>query len=240
MKDEDPTIAWYNHHVDEVAERYEALSFPEIHGWLIPYLPEEGEGVVLDVGAGTGRDVAWLAARGHRVVAVEPSSAMRAEGRSRHMDSGIDWVDDRLPKLSRVLARSLIFDLILLSAVWMHIPSSHRPQAFRVLCDLLRPGGVVAITLRQGPIVRERGIGLALVNEVVTLARANGIVMKHVERTYDQLDREEVSWVQVAASKTGPWLCKMDARSSRERVDSPLQNALCESTRNCELWGKKR
>jgi SAM-dependent methyltransferase len=77
---------------------------------------------VLDVGAGSGRDAAWFAANGYDVVAVEPSDAMLAHARKLHPSSRIHWVSDSLPDLANVRRLGLSFNLILLSAVWMHIP----------------------------------------------------------------------------------------------------------------------
>ena len=31
----EPRIAWYDARADELAERYEALAFTDVHGWLI-------------------------------------------------------------------------------------------------------------------------------------------------------------------------------------------------------------
>ncbi len=45
----------------------------------------------------------------------------------------------------------LTFDLIWLSAVWMHVPSTSRQRAFRKMVTLLRPGGRIMMSLRQGP-----------------------------------------------------------------------------------------
>jgi Methyltransferase domain len=53
-------------------------------------------------GAGTGRDAAWLAARGYEVVAVEPSDAMRAEAVRLHPQAPIRWVADALPGLEQM------------------------------------------------------------------------------------------------------------------------------------------
>ena len=59
----------------EVASRFcelsESIDFREIHECIIHLLPTPGV-MVLDVGAGSGRDAAALAAMGHNVVAVEP------------------------------------------------------------------------------------------------------------------------------------------------------------------------
>jgi protein-L-isoaspartate O-methyltransferase len=53
--------------------RYESVAAETVHGWLVDLLPN-APALVLDIGAGTGRDAAWLASRGLEVVAVEPSS----------------------------------------------------------------------------------------------------------------------------------------------------------------------
>ena len=72
-------IAWYDRHGSTLVDTYESLDFTATHGWLLDLLPER-RGLILDVGAGTGRDAAGLAALGHEVVAVEPSSSMLREG----------------------------------------------------------------------------------------------------------------------------------------------------------------
>jgi SAM-dependent methyltransferase len=59
-----------------MARQYEALSAGAVHVWLEPLLPSV-PALLLDVGAGTGRDAAWFASKGRQVVAIEPSVAMR-------------------------------------------------------------------------------------------------------------------------------------------------------------------
>jgi SAM-dependent methyltransferase len=74
---------------------------------------------------------------------------MRAEGQRRHLDPRIRRIPDRLPGLEQTFRLGLSFDFILLSAVWMHVPPTDRSQAFRKLVTLLKPGGFLAITLRN-------------------------------------------------------------------------------------------
>src|SRR5690606_22087870 len=102
-----------------------------------------------DVGAGTGRDAAWMAAAGHRVVAVEPSQAMLRLARSLHTEASIDWRRDALPNLDGVVGGQ--FDAILLSAVWMHLHPRDRAAALTRLRELLGPDGLIYLTLREGP-----------------------------------------------------------------------------------------
>ena len=190
-------IAWYDANAEAVVARYEAVTSEAVHDWLRDLLPRSSASV-LDVGAGSGRDAAWLAANGHDVVAVEPSASMRTAAAFLHGNPAINWIDDRLPALDMVSRSGLSFDLILLSAVWMHVRKSDRRRAFRKMINLLRPGGLMAITLRRGPADLERGFHSVSPEEVETLARDHGaFVEKHTE-AMDLLNRDDVRWIQMA------------------------------------------
>jgi SAM-dependent methyltransferase len=104
--------------------------------WLEGLLPSS-PALILDVGAGTGRDAAWFVGLGYDVVAVEPAAAMRAQAARLHPDQRIRWIDDRLPALTATHRLGLTFDLILLSAVWMHLAPADRPARFASLSPYL-------------------------------------------------------------------------------------------------------
>jgi SAM-dependent methyltransferase len=130
----------YAESADSLAELYESISFANVHRdilHLIPAMPSR----VLDIGAGTGRDAAAFAALGHSVVAVEPTLELRAHGQRLHGSARITWLDDALPDLRNLHERGEHFDLIMLSAVWMHLDSVQRRRAMRRITSLLRPGG---------------------------------------------------------------------------------------------------
>ena len=59
-------IAWYDTNAEA---RYERVAPERLHGWMADLLPAP-PAAALDVGAGTGRDAAWLSSRGYKVVAV--------------------------------------------------------------------------------------------------------------------------------------------------------------------------
>lgn len=187
---------WYEKHAREVAASYESLDAEKLLRWLRDYLPAEG-GRVLDVGAGSGRDAAWLARRGHQVVAVEPSPAMRVEAGKYHESLDIQWEDEQLPNIPKASSQGP-YDLILLSAVWMHVAQVQRKRAFRKLINLLAPGGTLAITLRKGPEIPERGIHEVTAEELESLSYDHGAVVVHRDECPDQQRREDVHWNQIA------------------------------------------
>ncbi len=194
MSDE---IAWYDAHAEMLADRYEAVSPERVHGWLTDLLPSQ-PATILDVGAGSGRDAAWLAYKGYEVVAVEPSSGLRTMARERHDVPRIQWISDSLPGLKRTFRTGLAFDVILVSAVWMHVAPSDRARAFRKLITLLKPGGVLAITLRSGSAEAGRTFHPVSAAEIKRLARDHGAFVERENTAADQLGRREIRWEQLA------------------------------------------
>jgi SAM-dependent methyltransferase len=194
-------VAWYDRNALGLAEQYEGAAFEAVHGWLIPLLDGSTDGPVLDIGAGSGRDPAWFAARGHFVVAVEPAANLRAEARARHPEPSIAWLDDRLPELEAVTARGQTFSLILVSAVWMHIAPAERERAFKTLVSLLRPGGLLALTLRLGEPDTERGMSAVTADELVAFGAEYGLELVHNGVSADALGRTEMAWGEVALRK---------------------------------------
>jgi protein-L-isoaspartate O-methyltransferase len=190
-------IRWYDANAEDVSRRYESVAAETVHGWLVDLLPT-APALVLDIGAGSGRDAAWLASRGLEVVALEPSGAMRAEAQRLHPSPSIRWISDALPSINHVFRLGLSFDLILLSAVWMHVSPTDRARGFRKLMALLKPGGCMVITLRQGPAEPERGIHDVSQAEIEHLARAHGAFVEKATDSQDQLGRSAVTWTQLA------------------------------------------
>ena len=186
-------VAGYDRHAHELAAEYERLAFEQVHGVVADLLPEPGASV-LDVGAGTGRDAAWFASKGHRVVAVEPSQEMRKAGQNAHKDANIQWLSDRLPALEKVVRSKLTFDLIWLSAVWMHVPPSLRRRAFRKLVSVMSPGASMMVSLRQGPSDPRRPMHPVRSDEVEKLAREYGLPRVPVTRRGDARGRPDIDW----------------------------------------------
>lgn len=159
---------------------------------MLQFVPAE-PGRVLDVGAGTGRDAAALAARGHSVVAVEPTAELRAHGRRLHAGSGIDWVDDALPDLmlSQHPGR---FEAIFATAVWMHLDSDERHRAMARIATLLMPGGRFFVDLRHGPVPDGRCMFHVTASETVELGDTYGLRTVHRSERPDLHGRDGVRW----------------------------------------------
>jgi len=188
-----PGTAGYGANAAALATQYESLRFADVHREVLHLFPPP-PARVLDIGAGAGRDAAALAALGHRVVAVEPTAELRAEGLRRHAALPIEWVDDHLPGLHRTRALGERYDLILLTAVWMHLDDAERRAAMAALAGLVADGGQIAMSLRHGPVPAGRRMFEVSAQETCELAEAHGLRRRFLGQREDMLGRADVTW----------------------------------------------
>lgn len=188
-------VSHYDRHAADLAATYETLSAGRVWAGIADLLPDGTGRMALDIGAGSGRDAAWLSSRGYETIAAEPAAGMREEGLERH--PGLRWVDDRLPALSAVNGLGLSFDLVVLGAVWMHVAPAERPRAFRKIVTLLKPGATLLLSLRHGPGGEALAMHPAPLGEIEALARDHGLTVVRVQDTADLLGRPAVSWTLV-------------------------------------------
>lgn len=168
-----PVVSWYDANASRLAAAYEAVPPSVTRDWLADLLPRP-PAVVIDVGAGTGRDAAAFSEAGYEVIAIEPSSGMRVEAERRHSSPRIRWLADSLPAMAMTSRAGVAADVVSLSAVWQHVAPADRPRAFRKLAGLLRSGGLLVMTLRHGPDDGRGGHPVSLA-EVEALARGHGM-----------------------------------------------------------------
>ena len=79
----DKTVLHYDQHARRYQSQYDSVAATDVHAEWVGVLERLQPGYALDVGAGSGRDAAWLDRIGWRVTAAEPSPALRELGRQR-------------------------------------------------------------------------------------------------------------------------------------------------------------
>src|SRR5258708_2135984 len=187
-------IAYYGADAEAFAARYDAARFDEVHTTLLAHLPAAGA-AVLDVGAGSGRDALALARLGYRVVAAEPTAALRRHAQAMDVEGLVDWVDDRLPNLSRLRGRPDRYAFILCSAVLMHVSPSELAKSFAALSALSGPDGVIAISVRAPLPGEPRQVfhdhdG----RDLVAAARTTALHLVAEAELNDSLGRPDIRW----------------------------------------------
>lgn len=188
----------YASEADALVRQYESLSFADVHRHVLHLLPRP-PAHALDIGAGTGRDAAGLADLGHLVTAVEPTAALRLRAEQLHPSPRIEWIDDSLPDLRAISSRGGSFDVVMLTAVWMHLDAAERIRAMHVVAALLRPGGLMILTQRHGPVPAGRRMFDVPASETIALAEAHGLTcIQRLEGGDSHFNRPGVTWDRLA------------------------------------------
>lgn len=181
---------------------YDGLSPVFIYGYVIDLFPNRSVKIA-DIGAGTGRDAAWFAAKGHDILAIEPVRELREAGQTLHPAANIKWLDDRLPHLVAV-PTSGSFDLVTLCAVWQHLTDADRAIALPRLATMIAPSGILIMSLRHGPGAIGRRVFPVSSDMTIELAYACGLhLLRRQEAHSVQKGNQamDVSWTWLAFEK---------------------------------------
>jgi len=192
-------IAGYSTVVERFVAVTEGIDFEALHGPyldLIPTAPSR----VLDAGAGVGRDASVFASMGHKVVAIEPMPEFLATARELHDSPSIQWIDDSLPRLEKLSKNSERFDFVLASAVWHHISYAERTVAMSRIAELTNPGGIFALSLRNGPVGGGSHIFSTDYRQTIELATGYGFETKIAVTNQPSLiaGKSNVKWSKLA------------------------------------------
>jgi SAM-dependent methyltransferase len=193
----------YADEAEELFKHYESFPAADAHRAVLHLIPTAASSI-LDIGSGTGRDAAWFAAQGHRVVAVEPTDAFRLPAMALHPSPQIEWLDDSLPDLAMLQRRGESFDVVMLSAVWMHLDAQQRRRAMPNLAALVREGGTVIMKIRHGPVPAGRRMFEIPAEETIELARMQGlhpVLNLRAESSQEANRAAGITWTNLAFVK---------------------------------------
>jgi len=200
-KSNQSTISVYDLNSSNFFDEYESISFEKVHAtWINEAMLSNG--LALDIGSGSGRDAAYLVQRGYSVFAVEPSDKLRLLAQQKHSSKNVVWIKSSLPELKSVFKLEISFDLILLSAVWMHIAPVDRQTSLNNVFSLLNDNGCFVITLRHGNSPDERKMFEITSEEVIKGLQKYPVELIRQTKDIDALKRRGVWWETLVFRKS--------------------------------------
>jgi ubiquinone/menaquinone biosynthesis C-methylase UbiE len=101
-------------------------------------------GHILDIGCGTGRDMAFFESRGIAVTGLDLSAGMLAFAH-QEVKGGL-----ALMNMCRIGFRKAFFDGAWSCASLLHVPKQAAPMALQEMRRVLKPGGMLILTIQQG------------------------------------------------------------------------------------------
>lgn len=197
-----PGTQGYDRFIGGFIETSQSLNFEDVCKDFVDFLPSV-PGRVLDAGAGAGQNAAALAELGYRVTAVEPMAEFLHAARTQYKELPITWLNGSLPNLECLEADQKHFDLILVIAVWHHLSEKEQGLALQRIEALLAPGGVCALSLRNGPAGLGTQVYPTSANHTLEHAKELGLeCLFHSEEQPSMLaNKPEVKWARLVLKK---------------------------------------
>jgi SAM-dependent methyltransferase len=101
-------------------------------------------GTTVDIGCGSGREVAWLSASGFAARGFDASEGLLAEARARYPHFA--FAHAQLPDLRGIAADT--FDNVLCETVIMHLDRAQIAPSVRRMFEIAKPGGILYLSWR--------------------------------------------------------------------------------------------
>ena len=185
---------------DSIAAGF-AARYADIPADLVPLMVSVSDhvgtsGLILDVGCGHGRDMAWFAARDNRVVGFDLSLAMLREAQGPRLQAD----------MTQLPIRDGAADAVWCNAALLHLPKTIAPLALNEFHRALKPDGLLVVTVQRGshdgPRRNEtwnvtRHFSDYEPDEITEILEGVGFVV----RTTSQSEGPTVTWVQTLSQR---------------------------------------
>ena len=189
-------LSTYDAQSAKLSAQYQSVQSGDVLAGLMSRLPRQR---ALDIACGNGRDAKWLAGQGFIVDAVDGAPGMIREAQSCNAHENVNYAVDLMPELYGIRQGGEKYDLIVMSAAWMHLDAPSRAKMFQTLCDLAKPGAMMFITLRHGPAPADRPMYAVSAEELRDMAADFLVHFEHVtDGKADKLGRGDVWWDSVS------------------------------------------
>jgi SAM-dependent methyltransferase len=195
-----PTINYYQHYANEVVERYESVVSD-----LSKHFSETfTTGLkILDIGSGSGRDLAVLHKLGYDCYGVDPTPEFVKISQKIHPELKNRIIQDSLPDLSVPFDGE--FDGVLCSAVLMHIEVKQLAAAAKAIKACLKVGGRLLFSVPSKRLDvdsenRDQNGRLFIpnqVNRLKSIFEQLGFKTVSAWNNSDSMGRDSVEWASV-------------------------------------------
>lgn len=215
-----PTLDYYNANAEQVFASYEQVSGGVSDYFQASFWPGAR---ILDVGAGSGRDLRTLLDMGYNAYGIEPSNGLRELAIAAHPILSDRLLAGGLPEPIDFYPGS--FDGIVCSAVLMHIPHSQLFDALITLRNLLKDNGrmLLSIPAARPDVVAQRDAKGRLfetlqAEQLKLLCSRLGLDCITEYHNDDAMGRAETRWVTLLLVK------RASLGQPLDRIESVLRN----------------
>jgi SAM-dependent methyltransferase len=201
------TISYYSRNARSVAERYESVVSSLSKSFGEAFKPRSR---LLDIGCGSGRDLALLTSLGHECFGVDATPELVSLSQSLHLELKGKVLNAALPNFELPFGGG--FDGVLCSAVLMHIAESELAPAALTIKRCLKDHGrlLYSVPSKRLDVVTENrdANGRLFVpdqsDRLQKIFEQLGFSLISKWNNTDSLGRDSVEWISVLMELTNP------------------------------------
>lgn len=195
------TQKFYESNAHNLIERYDSADMSSLHQLLAKHIPQKNK--VIDIGFGSGRDLAFLRSQGYDVYGIDPVETFVIQAQHRFAD-----IHDHF-RVGSFLSADVpshwlnSFETVISIAVWMHLKANERPKAIETIKSLVKSDGIVVLSFSLGG--RENDDGRHFepleLQEVIREFSDSGFTVIETVYTQDTLGRDSIEWATVVLKR---------------------------------------
>lgn len=194
------TIDYYNQSSKEYANKVKNVDMSETLDFFLKTLPKrDGVSFLLEIGAGTGRDLKILQNRGNfHLTAIEPSKEL---SKIIYENTGIVAIEKNAQEIDFIES----FDGIYAIASLLHIPKKDMQETLLKIRKALVDDGSFMLSVKAGKgeslDENERFFAYYEANEIKEMLLESGFKDVDFNINADRLQREDLQWITISAKK---------------------------------------
>jgi cyclopropane fatty-acyl-phospholipid synthase-like methyltransferase len=190
------TTNFYNNHATELIIKYDDANMSSLHTLLLQFLPKNAK--VLDIGFGSGRDLAFLKKNNYEIWGIDASIKFVKNAKIRFFDIPTHFIQATLPIQTNNLPFQCKFDAVISIAMWMHLKKDEYADIIHNIVNLTTKKATIIISYSQGKRINDERYFEDVDLEYIThLFKQYNFTLIHHTSNSDSLNRETLKWVTV-------------------------------------------
>jgi ubiquinone/menaquinone biosynthesis C-methylase UbiE len=190
---------------DQIVQEFAGRNHTSLNGNLLALAQKLVQhvgknGRIIEIGCGTGRDIAFFESQGIAVTGLDLSAGMLGFARQQ-VRGGL-----ALMNMCRLGFRSAYFEGAWSCASLLHVPKREAPGALQEMQRVLKPGGMLILSMQEGDTERwEEGYDAGIkrffaryrADEMISLLANSGFSVREVGSSHDN-NRDWLSFICIS------------------------------------------
>ena len=188
------TLNFYNKNSSDLISRYDNAEMSTLHKLFFKYFKPNCS--VLDIGFGSGRDLAVLQANGYDIWGIDPSKKFVANVQNRFSNISNHFIQVAVPFQTKGIPFNRKFDAIIAIALWMHLKHAEYKNVIKNIVSLSNSKATIVISYSKGTRkTDERYFEDVDLNYIIHLFQNHNFYLLESTENTDSLNRDNLTWI---------------------------------------------